>query len=590
MSSEGVSLLPVARHVSKPSSLLISRLFVDSKAACLVFLWNFSIVLGYRVFFNFEAITQVVFDATIPLIMMILLCIVAMFSPMIGLLADIKISRHKAVLSGSYVIIIEIVLAAIGLVAVPIVMDQHHVEFDFSCKSCIAFSVILIMCLIVMAVSFMVCLINAFQFGLDQLQDSSTEDLLSYIQWYIWMYYCSSFVTELAGNLLFYDSLTPGYLGAIRIAGIAIAALVILAIISLLIVCLCVMRHRKVWFLLEPPVANPYKLVYKVIKFACQHKVPVQRSAFTYCEDELPSRLDLGKSKFGGPFTTKEVEDVKAFLGIVKVLFVLGPVFLLQTVVRSSLPAFSSHGNVFFTSIDNESVLHQVHNEGVLRHIAISNGLLSPLLVTISLPIYLWFIRPRVMYLVPGFFKRLGLSIVLLIVSLLCDLAMDVFVHQENTPDANCMFLSYTFKILGAKLHLIPDSYHSPPYLFQNVYFFTAQCVIISLLSPLLDSAVLEFICSQSPYSMKGLVLGLFFSLKNVFQAFAFFSMVPFGIHWKNDDRVLTCGSGYFLVYTIVAILTLALFVYVSRKYKYRIVNEPANEYRYAEDYYSKIQ
>ena len=590
MSSEGISLLPVARHVSKPSSPLISRLFVDSKAACLVFLWNFSIVLGYRVFFNFEAITQVVYNATIPLIMMILLCIVAVFSPMIGLLADIKISRHKAVLSGSYVIIIEIVLAAAALITVPIVMDQYRVEFDFSCKSCIAFSVIMISCFVVMAVSFMVCLINAFQFGLDQLQDSSTEDLLSYIQWYIWMYYCSSLVTELAGNMLFYDSLKPGYIDTIRITGIAIIALVILTIVSLLIVCLCVMRHRKVWFLLEPPVANPYKLVYKVIKFACQHKVPIQRSAFTYCEDELPSRLDLGKSKFGGPFTTKEVEDVKAFLGIVKVLFVLGPVFLLQTVVRSSLPAFSSHGNVFFTSIDNESVLHQVHNEGVLRHIAISNGLLSPLLVTISLPLYLWFIRPRVMYLVPGFFKRLGLSIVLLLVSLLCDLAMDVFVHQKNTPDANCMFFPYTFKFASVKHHIITDMSYPGPYLFQNIYFFTAQCVVTSFLNPLVDIAVLEFICSQSPYSMKGLVLGLFFSLKNVFQAFAVFSMFPFGIYWKNDDRVLTCGSGYFLVHTIIAILTLALFVYVSRKYKYRIVNEPANEYRYAEDYYSNNQ
>ena len=60
--------------------------------------------------------------------------------------------------------------------------------------------------------------------------------------------------------------------------------------------------------------------MYRVTKFAYQHKVPVHRSAFTYCEDELPSGLDLGKSKYGGPFTTEEVEDVKAFYGILKVL------------------------------------------------------------------------------------------------------------------------------------------------------------------------------------------------------------------------------------------------------------------------------
>ena len=42
-----------------------------------------------------------------------------------------------------------------------------------------------------------------------------------------------------------------------------------------------------------------------------KHKYPVQRSAFTYCENEQPTRLDYGKSKYGGPFTTEQVDDVK---------------------------------------------------------------------------------------------------------------------------------------------------------------------------------------------------------------------------------------------------------------------------------------
>ena len=31
----------------------------------------------------------------------------------------------------------------------------------------------------------------------------------------------------------------------------------------------------------------------------------------TACEDDLPSRMDFGKIKYGGPFTTEQVEDVK---------------------------------------------------------------------------------------------------------------------------------------------------------------------------------------------------------------------------------------------------------------------------------------
>ena len=48
-------------------------------------------------------------------------------------------------------------------------------------------------------------------------------------------------------------------------------------------------------------------LVYRVTKFARRHQIPVHRSVFTYCEDEVPMGLDLGKEKYGGPFTTEQL-------------------------------------------------------------------------------------------------------------------------------------------------------------------------------------------------------------------------------------------------------------------------------------------
>ena len=71
----------------------------------------------------------------------------------------------------------------------------------------------------------------------------------------------------------------------------------------------------------EPITQNSFKLVYRVIKFAIRNQHPRCRSAFTYCEDELPSRLDLGKLKYGGSFTTEQVEDIKTFLRLVMVVF-----------------------------------------------------------------------------------------------------------------------------------------------------------------------------------------------------------------------------------------------------------------------------
>ena len=71
--------------------------------------------------------------------------------------------------------------------------------------------------------------------------------------------------------------------------------------------------HPK-WFIIEPKVPQSLKTIYQVLKFAATHKAPINRSAFTYWEEEIPSRIDLAKLNFGGPFTTEQVEDVKTIL------------------------------------------------------------------------------------------------------------------------------------------------------------------------------------------------------------------------------------------------------------------------------------
>ena len=68
---------------------------------------------------------------------------------------------------------------------------------------------------------------------------------------------------------------------------------------------------------------NPFKNIYKVLKYSWNHKVPEHCSAFTYWEEDIPRRIDLGKNKYGGPFTNEEVEDTKTFLRILPLLLCL---------------------------------------------------------------------------------------------------------------------------------------------------------------------------------------------------------------------------------------------------------------------------
>ena len=79
----------------------------------------------------------------------------------------------------------------------------------------------------------------------------------------------------------------------------------------------------KKHFNIDQTGEHPLKLIYQVLKYAWKHKCPENRSAFTYWEEDIPPRIDLGKSKYGGPFTTEEVEDTKTFFSILLLLLSL---------------------------------------------------------------------------------------------------------------------------------------------------------------------------------------------------------------------------------------------------------------------------
>ena len=79
------------------------------------------------------------------------------------------------------------------------------------------------------------------------------------------------------------------------------------------------------WLDTNDKTGNPIKLIFGVLNYARKNKYPRLRSAFTYIDEEQPSRLDFGKHKFGGPFTEEEVEDVKTIL---RFLFLLGAVLV----------------------------------------------------------------------------------------------------------------------------------------------------------------------------------------------------------------------------------------------------------------------
>ena len=542
------------------SSLLLARRYrstrkcVSSKAALLILVWSFVIGLLGGMMLNPEIITTITFDYFMQLLMYGGIAWATCFFPLAGILADIKFGRYKTIITSIY-----LVLLSLFLLILSSIFGYGFFGYNYhQLLMAVLFSVCGGISVFMLYTGLIGFTANVVQFGMDQLHDSPGEDRTLFIHWYVWTYYGSILFGQFGWDSVF----SIDYYGLNSlILGCSLLGLILLTLLTVLPITLCLVRRRRRWFLIEPGQYNPYKLVYRVTKFSRQHKIPVHRSAFTYCEDEVPMGLDLGKEKYGGPFTTEQVEDVKAFYGILKVLFSFGVVFFLGFAADSTLQYFGR--------------VSTLHSSPVLQ-ILIHRGLLSPLLISICIPLYLCLLRPFISRYVPGMLKRMGLGMILALLSLLTTLSMDTAAHLGSSTDFNstsiCIFEN--------------DDEYDPIY-HRNFNFnlFSFQLTLSSLSRMLIYTGVFEFICSQSPHSMKGLIIGVFYAIRGLYQVLAALLVLPYS--YGGTLKPLSCEFYFYLVNTVIGLVAVLVYVWVAKRYRYRVRDELCNVRQYAEEYYS---
>jgi len=118
MASAATSLLPVTRDsIRKKGCFAKSQCCIRSREARLILLWNFAVLFAYRLFYNIDAVMQNVTQSLAVIALIGVFPFIAVFSPVAGLLTDIRFSRNKAVLYSSYAILVKmsIVVLAVGL-------------------------------------------------------------------------------------------------------------------------------------------------------------------------------------------------------------------------------------------------------------------------------------------------------------------------------------------------------------------------------------------------------------------------------------------------------------------------------------------
>lgn len=99
-----------------------------------------------------------------------------------------------------------------------------------------------------------------------------------------------------------------------------------------------------------------------------------------------------------------------------------------------------------------------------------------------------------------------------------------------------------------------------------------------------------EFICAQSPYSMRGFLIGLFYCIYGLFIGISGLVLLIFAKafqHHKYADH-LSCGSYYYLTTTAVAVLGTVIYFVAARWYRRRQRGgqEFVNERAILESYY----
>ena len=514
------------------SSYRIRKL--KNKGAILILLWsllvtgtiNFSYTQDRGTLFNIQLVT------------------IGLTLPIAGWLADIYFGRYKVIHWSMWTMWIAFVLATASSVV------EQLVE-SYSIFSRYVNGVLMVVAFI----SLGGFLANIIQFGMDQLQDASTSEITSFISWYIWCICSSQCIIE---------SVQRGF-DCIQYRPQLFGMLVVCVQLSIALSLTFLLNH---WLIQEPVTQNPFKLVFKVLKYAIKYKQPRLRSAFTYCEDELPSRIDFCKNKYGGPFTTEQVEDVKTFLRMLTVCFagstsvgVIIPVFMLKHQVHVSTQLNTGHGG--FT---------------VFELFECSWVVLIPLHEFVLYPMfykYLAAINSQTKFVL-GVLLQIATIIVLMLIEIVVrHNYLEENTSYQNTTTIQCNFYHKSDGVWSLSLDYrwmaIPD-------------------FLYSLSITLLGIGASEFITAQSPYSMRGLIVGCGYGMLCLTAVLTVAISIPFTKRLSiQGSGVTSCEFWYTLLLLIIEILACIMLVVTLKFYKKRKREDVLpNEHIFAERYYAK--
>ena len=453
--------------------------------------------------------------------------------PVVSLLAQVVIGRYK---------LISYSLKTVWLISVIASLISICEDILPVAKSTL-FAIQLLVILIPTFWLFGAFVASAVPLGMDQITGGTAANISAFIHWLAWVF-CSGLATSSIIGSVMYDCT---HLQASEVSMILSLLPVLLLSVGLI---LDFHFHHKL--VKEPVTVNPVSHILKVLKYAAKHKYPVQRSAFTYCENERPTRLDYGKSKYGGPFTTEQVEDVKTFWRVVVVILVLS---------TFALP--------FMQQLESGSIIEMNLSKSNCIQ-AVSKAAFAPsVTIVYYIPLYELLIYPCLRNRGPSILQSAGIGAAALIASSLYGIAYTAIETFTNAT-TECMFTHMNESKL--KISTIP---------FNHILGFTAL---------VLYKSSIEFVCAQAPYNMRGLLIGVYINFVTLFFTLGAVLYEVWKNNWFAILHTSTCGIWFYLSTLVLAVVSSALLGLVIRWYKARERDEITRSRDLVEEVYHKYQ
>ena len=563
---------------------------ICSKEVILVILWDALINLQVFTISSIDAgLDQNYYNIVID----ITLCLMFLIFPFFGLLADLKTGRYKSIIIGVHISFIAWIIGGLALTV------NSFIKLKPLFFSSLFFYLILQM------IGYGTVHSNIVQFNIDQSVGVSANQLSAIIFWH----YVSTpivFTIIIIVKCLFNEfALFVFYISS----GVAVCTVIISNLLF------------KHWLDTKPYIINPIKLIAKVLNYAWNNKYPRNRSALTYWEEDYPSQLDLGKEKYGGPFSVEEVEDVKTVLRLIPLLICVIGGRCAEDYGWNRVNQKDQYSHIIFCLILNDSHTYLVssflllfyhfviypcfHNfiPSMLKRLGL--GLMFALSYPVSHLIITLY--PCFHNFIPSMLKRLGLGLMFALsypvshlIITLCQnyLSVNVDFYKVIVPHFviyPCFhnFIPSMLKRLGLGLmfalsypvsHLIITLCQN--YLSVNVDFYKVIVpqILLAISKSIIFPISLEFTIAQCPHQLRGFMVGLWFAANGI--GFTISSICKYS--FKCEAEMICQSIFYYLVKSIVVFVILILFLILAKRYKLRMRDNEVNIHLIAEEHYER--